>query len=170
VNPGQFTVKLTVNGRSYSQPIVVKPDPRVKTPAPALQQVYSLSKALYYGALDAQAALRQARGIRDQIAARKAQASGAAADALSSFDKHVESLVGTPAGGDTLSAASAGLAGVMNALQGADVRATTVQLTAITRARGSAARAMAKWTSVKTVDLPALNATLTAAGMATLIP
>ena len=44
VNPGQYTVKLTVNGRTYSQPITVKQDPRVKTPAlviyAPLQQVY----------------------------------------------------------------------------------------------------------------------------------
>ncbi len=25
---GTYTVKLTVNGRSYTQPLVVKPDPR----------------------------------------------------------------------------------------------------------------------------------------------
>ena len=71
VNPGTFTVKLTANGKTYSQPIVVKPDPRVKTPALAMQQVYSLSKAMYYGALDARAAAHQARDIHDQIAARR---------------------------------------------------------------------------------------------------
>src|SRR6185436_20808964 len=68
VNPGAFTVKLTVNGKSYTQPIVVKQDPRVKTPALAMQSVYTLSKATYYGAVDAQAAARQARALRDQIA------------------------------------------------------------------------------------------------------
>jgi hypothetical protein len=31
--PGTYTVKLTVDGKSYSQPITVKQDPRVKTPA-----------------------------------------------------------------------------------------------------------------------------------------
>ena len=166
VNPGSFTVKLTVNGKTYSQPIVVKPDPRVKTPALAMQQVYMLSKSMYYGALDAQAAARQARGIRDQIAARRAQATGATADALAALDKNLEALVGAPAaGGDTLSAAGAGLAGVMNSLQGADVKPTTVQLTAITRARASAAKAMARWSAVKTVDLPAANARLTATGL-----
>src|SRR5476649_890193 len=61
VNPGQFTVKLTVNGTSYSQPIAVKPDPRVKTPPLAMAQVYSLSKATYYGALEARGAAQQAR-------------------------------------------------------------------------------------------------------------
>src|SRR5439155_13120934 len=65
VNPGQFTVKLNVNGRSYTQPIVVKQDPRVRTPALVMQQVYTLSKATYYGALDAQSAARQARALRD---------------------------------------------------------------------------------------------------------
>ena len=32
-NPGTYTVRLTVNGKTYSQPIAVKQDPRVKTPA-----------------------------------------------------------------------------------------------------------------------------------------
>src|SRR5262249_1512918 len=36
VNPGTFTVKLTVNGASYTQPLTVKADPRVKTPALAM--------------------------------------------------------------------------------------------------------------------------------------
>ena len=40
-NPGTFTVKLTVNGKAYTQPIVVKQDPRVKTPLLAMQQIYS---------------------------------------------------------------------------------------------------------------------------------
>jgi photosystem II stability/assembly factor-like uncharacterized protein len=167
VNPGQFTVKLTVNEKTYSQPIAVKPDPRVKTPALAMEQVYSLSKALYYGAIDVQAAARQARAIRDQIAARRAQASGPAADALTTLDRTIEALVGTPAaGGDTLSAVGGGLAGVMNSLQGADVRPTTVQVTAIARARAAAARAMAKWAAIRSVDVPAANTKLTAAGVA----
>ena len=132
-----------------------------------MQQVYSLSKALYYGAIDVQAAARQARAIRDQIAARKAQASGPAAAALTTLDSSIEALLGTPAaGGDTLSAAGGGLAGVMNSLQGADVQPTTVQLTAISRARASAATAMAKWTAIRSVDVPAANATLAAAGLA----
>jgi hypothetical protein len=28
IPPGEYTVKLTVNGRTYAQPLVVKPDPR----------------------------------------------------------------------------------------------------------------------------------------------
>ncbi|MGH9412076.1 MAG: WD40/YVTN/BNR-like repeat-containing protein, partial [Vicinamibacterales bacterium] len=50
VAPGQYTVKLTVNGKTYSHPIVVKQDPRVKTSALAMQQVYTLSRDMYYEA------------------------------------------------------------------------------------------------------------------------
>ena len=170
VNPGTFTVKLTVDGKTYSQPIVVKPDPRVKTPALAMQQVYTLSKALYYGALDTQATARQLRGLRDQIAARKAQATGSLADALSTLDTSLDAIIGTTAGADTLVGASTGLAGVMNSLQGADVRPTTVQLAAIARARTNATKAIGKWTGVKAVDLPAVNGKLRAAGAAVLTP
>jgi hypothetical protein len=184
VNPGQFTVKLTVNGKTYSQPITVKQDPRVKTPAPAMQQVYTLSKATYYAALDAQTAAKQAQAIRDQIATIQAQASGAAANALASLDRKIAPLAppqeansgrggrgGAPAPPlDSLTGASAALAGVMNLLQRADVRPTTVQLDAIAAARGTASAAMAKWNTIKTVDVPALNATLKAAGLPPLTP
>ena len=168
VNPGSFTVKLTVNGKTYEQPIVVKADPRVKTPALAMQQVYSLSKAMYYGALDTQATARQLRGFRDQIAVRKAQATGSVADALAALDKSLEAIIGGATGADTLLGASADLAGVMKSLQGADVRPTTVQLAAITRARTNATRAMGKWAGVKAVELSAVNARLKAAGLETL--
>ena len=58
----------------------------------------------------------------------------------------------------------------MNSLQGADVRPTTVQLTAITRARTSATKAIGKWAGVKAVELSAVNAKLRAAGAALLTP
>jgi hypothetical protein len=53
----------------------------------------------------------------------------------------------------------------MNLLQGADVRPTTVQLNAIAAARAQAGRVMARWTALTTVELDALNAKLSAAGL-----
>ena len=58
----------------------------------------------------------------------------------------------------------------MNLLQGADVRATAVQLNAIAEARAAAAKAMARWTAFKTADLAAANAKLKAAGLAPVAP
>jgi photosystem II stability/assembly factor-like uncharacterized protein len=188
VNPGQYTAKLTVNGKTYTQPIVVRQDPRVRTPPLAMQQVYSLSKAAYDGAVAAQGAARDARTMRERIAKLQAGASGPAADALAAFDKKLEALIGQPAGSGrgrgqggrgaaptpdqpgTLNSAGAALADVMNSLQSADVQPTTVQLNAIAAARADASRVMARWNGLRTTELSALNATLRAAGLGTIQP
>ena len=114
VAPGTYTVRLTVDGKTYSQPIVVKQDPRVKTPALAMQQVYMLSRAMYDEARAAAAALNDARKAGKQEEAK------------------------------ALSDALAQLAGVLNVLQAADVQPTAVQLKAITEARRAVAAALHK--------------------------
>jgi hypothetical protein len=64
--PGTYTVRLTAGGRSYTQPIEVRQDPRVRTPAEQLRQVYALTDAAYRGALAVQEAAEQAAALREQ--------------------------------------------------------------------------------------------------------
>jgi hypothetical protein len=45
--PGTYTVRLTIDGAATTQPLTVKMDPRVKTPAAGLQQQFTLSMQLY---------------------------------------------------------------------------------------------------------------------------
>jgi len=45
-HPGAYSVRLTVNGKTYMQPLNLRMDPRVKTPAPALLQQFTLSTQL----------------------------------------------------------------------------------------------------------------------------
>ncbi|MFT3744506.1 MAG: hypothetical protein QM785_09430 [Pyrinomonadaceae bacterium] len=47
VLPGVYTVKLTVDGKSYTQKLNVRIDPRVTTPAAALKQQFDLSIGTY---------------------------------------------------------------------------------------------------------------------------
>ena len=56
VSPGTYSVTLVVNGQRYAKPIVVKQDPRVTTPAATMQQVYSWTDEMYFGAVAAHAA------------------------------------------------------------------------------------------------------------------
>jgi hypothetical protein len=165
VNPGRFTVRLTVDGQTYTQPLTVRQDPRVRTPAIVMDQVYSLSKAMYYEALDASNAFQNARKLRDDIAIMRPQTTGAIADALAAFDAKLANLTQSGDASESLATAVAMLSRVMNLLQQADVRPTTVQLNAIAGARTSAAQIVARWRTLRTVDLPALNARLTAAGL-----
>jgi len=119
VAPGTYTVRLTANGKTYSQPIVVKQDPRVKTPAVAMQEVYTLSRAMYFETLAAHTAAGEAKKLNKDAEA------------------------------EALNAAAQRLSGVMNILQAADVQPTAVQLKAIGAARQNAATAMARWKAAK---------------------
>lgn len=49
VLPGHYSVRLTVDGHSYTRALTVNMDPRVKTPAAALRQQFDLSMGLYHG-------------------------------------------------------------------------------------------------------------------------
>ena len=41
--PGEYTVKLTVDGKSFTEALTVKMDPRIKTPPAALKQQFDLA-------------------------------------------------------------------------------------------------------------------------------
>ena len=131
----------------------------MKTPPLAMQQVYTLSKAMYYGAIDARRAEQRAKSVREQIERLKPATTGTMADALAALDKKLESING----------ASAVLSRVMTTLTEADVRPTSLQLDIVARARADGARVVAQWTAIKAVDVPAVNARLTAAGLAPLL-
>lgn len=186
VAPGTYTVALIANGRRLAQPIVVRQDPRVKTPAAAMQEVYTLTEALYFGAAEAQAALARLTTMREQVERLRAQASGPTAAVLTSFAAKAEALAGTgatgaPQGGrggrggapqappppsTSLAGAASLLAALMNTFQSADVPATANQRAAVQAARADAAAAMARWRALVNSDLPALNATLKMGGIA----
>jgi photosystem II stability/assembly factor-like uncharacterized protein len=180
--PGQYTVRLTVNGMSYSQPMTLKMDPRVKTPSAGLTQQFTLSKRLYDGLIQDQRALAQLQELRAHIpGARAAVDRGgsperpALREMLDGFDHRLAALEGQavgPGGGrgagaqgpETLNSITGGLTQLMALLQGADVTPTTQLVAAVgTRERGLA-RALRQWRDLSGAELTALNARLRAAG------
>ncbi len=57
VVPGAYTLKLTADGKSHTQPLVVRMDPRVKSSPLALHRQFVLAKQLYDAIVKTQAAL-----------------------------------------------------------------------------------------------------------------
>ncbi len=174
--PGTYTVRLTAEGKSVTQPITVKLDPRVKTAAPALAQLATLTREMYDGAVAARAAYAQARAVAGQLAAT----SGADADA---FKARLDSLAPAPAPGGgrggafrrrgggavaapTLESVSTGMMGAAMGMQGGEVAPTVMQVAACDRVRKQSAELMKKWTTLKTTGLADLNAKRKAAGQA----
>lgn len=82
--PGRYTVRLIVEGKTYTQPLTVRLDPRVKTPAAGLTQLATLTREMYDLAAGAQAAYLKARS--DSTLARARNAALAAAMAMQDAD------------------------------------------------------------------------------------
>jgi photosystem II stability/assembly factor-like uncharacterized protein len=82
VLPGKYSVTLTVDGKSYTQSLMVRMDPRVKTSLVHLQRQFELSKQLYdarlvlepineqLNALAAQLDDAKKRGVKDLLASQ----------------------------------------------------------------------------------------------------
>jgi hypothetical protein len=179
VAPGTYTVKLTVDGRSYTQSVTVKQDPRVPTSAVNLNQLYTLMRGSYFDAAEALAAAVSGRRLREAVAERRAAAPDAIKVSLEAFDKRVADLVGAPAAGggrggrgagpassqDSLNASVATLGALARDLGAADVQPTAEQVKSVTAARAAARRLLTRWQAVSTTELTTLNAALTKAGL-----
>jgi len=150
--PGSYRVRLTVNGKTYTQPLELKLDPRVKIAPAALAQLNALSTEMYTSAVAGHRAFLAARDLATQLTSM----SGAEADAVKN---ELEQLAPTGAqrsisvfrrrGGaaarPSLETVSNALQGAAMAMQGAEVAPTAVQVAACAAARAQARTVMAQW-------------------------
>jgi len=147
--PGRYTVRLTVAGKRVTQPLVLRLDPRVKTPAAGLAQLAALTREMYAGAVATHAAYQQAHALvatLDSGVAVRAQI-----ESLAPAPRPRARGFGrpNPAEPPTLQSASNALLQAAMAMQGADVTPTAAQVAACTRARAQAATVLARWARLK---------------------
>jgi photosystem II stability/assembly factor-like uncharacterized protein len=172
--PGQYTVVLTANGKSYSQPLTVKMDPRVKTPAAGLHQQFQLSHGLYGQLLALAPAVEQATALRKQLKELQPRASGETLETINALDQKIQALAGGAggrrrrgAGGETPSLG--GLRGrfltLFGMLQEADVMPSTQVAAAVKEVMGQLPPLMQRWDAIKTQDVNNLNQQLKKANL-----
>ena len=162
--PGQYTVVLTANGKSYSQPLTIKMDPRVKTLAPGLQQQFKLSTDLYTQLLTLSPAVEQASALRKQLKEMQAHATGESLAAIKAFDQKLQALAGgatrRPGAGvepPSLGGLRTRFLALFGALQEADVTPTTQAVAAVAELQKQLPPLLERWNAIKSQDLPALN-------------
>jgi photosystem II stability/assembly factor-like uncharacterized protein len=146
--PGRYTVKLTVDGQSYTQPLIVKMDPRVRTPAPGLAQQFTLSKQLYDGLVELHSALDEIRalgrgGVPTELGAKLAALEGQPAAGAGG------GRGGGPEGSPTLAGLAVAMNQLMQLLQNADVAPTTQLAAAVGTRRAQLATLMQRWSELK---------------------
>ncbi|HEY4307520.1 MAG TPA: hypothetical protein VGM82_23805 [Gemmatimonadaceae bacterium] len=186
VLPGQMTVRLTVGGKTYTQPLVVKMDPRVKTPPAAIAAAHALAMELFDAIHADSGMITQAASLRASLAAARQNAAAARNEqllnAIAAFEDTLSAIVGQTGpvgrrggggGGGarragpattTVGSVSGQLLPLMQLIEEADVEPTTQAVAAISAIRRDQASLDARWKVMKTKQLPALNAKLRAAG------
>ncbi|HYM61792.1 MAG TPA: glycoside hydrolase [Thermoanaerobaculia bacterium] len=180
VLPGQYRVKLIVNGRSYTQPLQVRMDPRVKTPTEGLVRQFRLSKRTCDGLVQSQTALDQLKSLRAQIKPLQDRAgAGEITKSLAAIDHKAAVLMGDapadeeddeeeegPTRGhrETLGTLPASLKTLLGVLQGADLAPTSQAAAAVADRLNALAGVMKRWNALQK-DLANLNEKLDKAGM-----
>jgi hypothetical protein len=173
VMPGDYTVVLTVDGKSYSQALTIKMDLRVKTPVAGLQEQFAMSYQLYQRLLTLVPAVDQATQLRKQVEDRlKTAAQGSdAATALAHFNDLLNAVLGParqrfgpPSNVPSLSALRTKYGALFGVLQEVDATPTTQARAALTEIEKQLPPLLQQWQQLKTKELAATNEKLRQAG------
>jgi photosystem II stability/assembly factor-like uncharacterized protein len=190
---GNFIVKLTAEGKTVSQPLTVKMDPRVKATGPELALENSAELKIAIDMKHAAETVTSVRALQADVKAITPQATGAVADAITALNKKMVAIAGEPpaagAGGRGGRGAGGGggggtgrggavadvpptftqVSGELSALYGlidsADAAPTAAQSAQLAQLDATHTKLMAQWTQIKTKDVPALNEQLKKAGL-----
>jgi hypothetical protein len=176
--PGTYMVKLTANGRTYSQSVEVKMDPRVNTPIADLQRQFSIAQQTAGLLRQASQARQQATAVHQQLQRLRSQASGqsAASTAIEGVDRKLMDVIGQPRtapGGfpeepgnpNSFQAVTRSLQQVLQSVESADVAPTQGDLAALQQAQQNLTTTLARWNDFRNKDLQQLNSTLRQANL-----
>ena len=183
--PGTYTLKLTVDGKSYAQTVTLKNDPRSTATAVELTAQHALLTKLYDGSKEAWDGYSQVASMRSAVGVLNGSNPPAeVATALAAFTAKLVSAGGNggaggrAGGGGGRGAAPAGpppapnFAGIIGAMNrqlegvdSGDLAPTEPMVRAWTWTCSDLRTAVANWKTVTTVDLVAVNQVLTKNGL-----
>ena len=159
--PGDYTVSLTVDSKTLSQPLTVAMDPRVKTSAADLQEQFDLSWKLYQLRLKLAPIGRKFDEIVEQLTKLKVRAAERP-DVTQKLEAFAQTLVkfgpphprqGAPPSLFILQSTTQ----LFDDIQGADAVPTAATLAAVADLQTKVGPMMDAWQKLVASDLPALN-------------
>jgi hypothetical protein len=183
--PGRYSARLTIAGKTITQPLVVVKDPRLPSSVTdaGLVRQYELARDIQAERVPVALGLRQADALRRQIVVLRGKAWAEAAAALDAFARALDRAAGPalPAGGEeffeaeeasptSLRRLSISLSGLQSALESADAAPTPDVITGFARRREMVSEGLARWQNLLAADLPKANKAIEAAGLPQLKP
>ena len=181
--PGAYTVKLTVDGKSYTQPLIVKMDPRTQAPLADLRKQFDMEIGSVEGMDRSFDALEQVKSVRAQLKElfgkakrkEKLEKSLAALDAevaeLEGAEQH--SFYGVPPSGkqpENFSTLNQHFSTMLSVADSSDGAPTTQALSAYQEVKQSEAALNDRWSKVREHEIPGLNKELKKAGLVPINP
>jgi photosystem II stability/assembly factor-like uncharacterized protein len=174
--PGRYVVKLTANGKSQEQPLTVKMDPRIKTPAGELRAQFEMETGAVRGMNESFKSLEQVRSVSEQLAECSTGAENASLSApLSAVKKKVAELEGTaessffglpPSGKrpENFSTLNQHFANLLAVADSADSAPTSQAQSAYREEVEALQTLQTQWIGIRNRDIPQLNSELVKAG------
>jgi photosystem II stability/assembly factor-like uncharacterized protein len=173
VLPGEYKVKLTVNGQSRIQPLLIRMDPRVHVSQEELAQQFALSMRCYQGMSEVHQAQEEIRKLRAKVKERRERLkSGPLADALVALDARAAAIEGgrgprrrgmpqteRPPGSEAISLTRVfgEFSSVYDILQEADAAPTTQAVAAGGAVLRNWQKLRERWTQFKQKEIQDLN-------------
>jgi hypothetical protein len=148
VPPGRYTVRMTIDGRTLAQPLVVRRDPRVRASDRDLIAQYALARDVDSLLARVQAAIDEADRARE-----KSGANIAAIDAIAGPPpvRDPRNSVGSPpASFTTLRWYASALGDLFDSVESADSAPTPTERGAWSKLRADAEAALQRWSALKT--------------------
>ena len=175
--PGDYTAKLTVDGQTYSQPLTVKNDPRVKATQSDLAKQQALAFQVQAERARFAVAVDEVSATLKRLAALQSQVPVDLATQLRAFEMAISAQTelhavppgyGQPGGAPEKLGSMAYVEHALEALQpaveNADGAPSPDAEKGFLLQKANAEKAMAEWQKLKAAQEPALNAALQAAG------
>jgi len=181
--PGAYTVKLTVDGKSYTQPLTLKMDPRIQTPLSELRKQHEMEAGAVDGMNETYEQLTQVKSVRAQVKELVPKATGkpTLAKSLDELDKKCADLLGAtqnpfwgvpPSGkrSENLSTLHQHFTGMLGVADSADAAPTTQAEVAYRELEESETILRKQWSVLREREILDLNADLKKAGLTTIDP
>jgi len=174
VVPGTYTLKLSVNGKTYSQPLTVREDPRVHVSTHELKQQFTFAKQLETARLPVAQARQSVESLLKQLASMQGKVSGTLAAQVASLAVKLDALGGIvpvnpnvsvavpPENLHNLSYLNDELSTLAQAVESADAAPTPDMRSGFRQQQKLLAPVMQQWRQLQLTELPQLSAVLQA--------
>jgi hypothetical protein len=170
VMPGQYNVKLTVDGKTQAQTFSVRMDPRVKTPAQDLLSQHDHSLYAYNSIIKTRQALEVIAQIKIQVKSLKPIAEKESVPMLDKLEQQLAALENSASGvyAPGLVKMENDFATLFAVLQENDHPPTSQAIKAANTLKKDFSRLESAWLKFKENNIPELNRMLEAHGLAPL--